>query len=64
MPKPVKSIESMEKWIRKQVAPSLAAVVTARGGDLGVVEDLLHHGKRRMKSSHRIAIEAAKRNRL
>ena len=63
LPKPVKTIEGMERWLRKQVAPSLAAVVTARGGDLGVVEGLLQYGKGRMKSAHRLAIEAAKRNR-
>lgn len=59
LPKPVKTIEGMEIWLRRQVAPSLAAVVTASGGDLDIVDELVNDGKKRMKAAHRMAIEEA-----
>lgn len=58
---PVKTIEDMEIWVKRQVSPTLSALVEARGGDMGVVEDLLAYGQKHMKTTHRMAIEEALR---
>ncbi len=60
LPQPIKTVEKMELWLRKQVAPTLAAVVTAQGGDLQLITTLLTEGRRRWKAQHRAAISAAK----
>lgn len=63
LPQSVKTIEKMELWLRRQVAPSLAAVTLASGGDLGVVEELIRDGQKRFNPAHRMAIEEAIRAR-
>jgi len=59
LPKPqsVKTVEKTENWLRKQVSPSLAMVVAASGGDLSILEDIAIDGRKRLKPTHRIAIE-------
>jgi hypothetical protein len=49
---PVASAEKSLAWLRRQVAPSLAAVHAAAGGDLGMVESLLMEGRSRWKAQH------------
>ncbi len=59
VPQPVKTVEKIESWIRKQVAPSLSALVAGLGGDMGIVDDLINEGRKHWKAAHRIAIEEA-----
>jgi len=43
------SVERVAAWLRRQVAPSLALIVAAAGGNLGVVDALVSDGRRRMR---------------
>jgi DNA relaxase NicK len=56
-PRPVVSAQRVDSWLRRQVTPSLAAVVTRNGGDLGYIEELLNDGKARWKTKHRLLAE-------
>jgi len=60
--KPVRTIEQTEAWLRKQAAPSLAMIVKAKGGDLGIIEDMVIEGGKRLKPVHRMAIEESLRS--
>ena len=51
-PRPVRTMEEVERWLDHSVSPSLAAVVKARGDDLAVVTDLLERGKNRWGPQH------------
>ena len=51
-PVPVRLLEEAERWLETQVAPTLAAVVAARGGDLQTVTDLLTSGRARWGPQH------------
>jgi hypothetical protein len=44
------TLESVEAWLRRQVAPSLALITAAAGGDLAVLMDLLEDGRRRLRA--------------
>jgi len=46
-------LAEVEAWLRQQVAPTLAIVVEARGGDLDYVSAFREDGKRRQKPRHR-----------
>ena len=61
LPQPVRTVEEMESWLRRQGAPTMATLVKAKGGDLGIIEELLEDGGKRLGPAHRMAIEAAQR---
>lgn len=48
----VRDLETVKAWLRMQVAPLLAVLVAAEGGDLAVLSKLTHEGKQRWKSRH------------
>lgn len=54
--KPVVSLERAIGWIRKQVAPTLAAVFAAKGGDLDYLTDVLGNGRARWRETHRLVV--------
>ena len=56
-PLPVRSLDEAERWLETQVAPTLAAVVAARGGDLTTLTDLLANGRARWGPQHLALIE-------
>ncbi len=51
VPKFEKSLEDKKTWIKRQVMPTLAAVILADGGSLEFVEDNLENGLNRMNKS-------------
>jgi phage replication initiation protein len=53
MATPQVTLERAVGWLRKQIAPTLAAVLEAYGGDLAVIHDLIDEGVRRQRSKHR-----------
>jgi hypothetical protein len=53
-PRPVTSAEKVDTWLRRQVAPSLAAMMVRYGGDVEYVGGLMKEGKRRFKTKHRL----------
>ena len=53
----VNTIEKMEKWIRKTVAPTLSALFAAKGGDYDILTNLCVAGRIKWKSQHRLAVE-------
>lgn len=50
------TIVTMGAWVEKAAGPTLAALVTADGGDLGAVLGILYRARSRMKPRHRAAI--------
>lgn len=64
IPSSLITIESMEKWLEKQVAPSLAAVTTAKGGDLSYIESIIEKGRKRLSRAQQTAIAEHIFNRL
>lgn len=50
------TLEDIEKWIEKQVAPTLATIVMAKGGDMEYIYDQLGKGSKRLKAKHRSII--------
>ena len=58
-PRPARTLEEAEAWLRQQVAPTLAIVVEARGGDLDYVSGFLEDGRRRQKPRHRALLASA-----
>lgn len=57
-PHPVRTIDDVRRWLTRQVAPSLATVVAAAGGDIFPLIQLATDGAYRMTAVHR-AIAAA-----
>jgi len=53
-PRPVTSAEKVDAWLRRQVAPSLAAMMVRYGGDVEYVGGLMKEGKRRFRTKHRL----------
>lgn len=49
------------KWVRHQVAPSLALLFQASGGDLDWLMGLMHYGRRRLRPEHWALLEPALR---
>lgn len=47
-----KTIEELEQWIEKQVAPSLATVLIANGGDMDQIMGIVANGQQRLKPKH------------
>jgi DNA relaxase NicK len=52
-PHAVRTLEDVQRWLRKQVAPSLATVVSAAGGDIAPLLELASEGAHRMTAIHR-----------
>ena len=46
-------------WLRNQVAPSIALLLAATGGDLGEITELAREGRTRWKAQHRALLAAA-----
>lgn len=52
------TIEDKKNWIDKQVAPSLAMIYEACGGDLGQIETIITEGRRRLNQrDHALIIQ-------
>ena len=51
VPKYEKTMDEKKTWIKRQVMPTLAAVILADGGSLEFVEDNLENGLSRMNKS-------------
>ena len=49
----VRSVDKSYQWISKQVAPTLAMVLRASGGDLGVFDQLISEGDKRLRPWHK-----------
>ena len=56
-PKQEKTLEDLENWIEKQVAPSLATIVMAKGGDVDFLYEQIAKGKKRMNTKHLSLVE-------
>lgn len=46
------TLEKMENWIDKQVAPTLATIIMAKGGDMEYIYKQLDKGRKRLKAKH------------
>jgi len=58
LPDSQRTLETVKDWLTRQVAPSLALVVKAAGGDVQFVYDLLRDGGRRLGPSHLALLSA------
>jgi len=47
-----KTLDDVYTWINKSVAPSLALLVKASGGDFSIVEDMIIDARKRLKPKH------------
>lgn len=47
------TLEKMENWIDKQVAPTLATIIMAKGGDMEYIYNQLDKGRKRLKAKHK-----------
>ena len=52
-----KGVDRVCAWLKRQVAPSLAAVVAAFGGSVDFIYDLLSSGSGRLSEKHRNMIQ-------
>lgn len=52
----VRSLERTVAWIERQVAPALATVFIAGGGDLDVLLSFVHNGRKRLRWHHRMML--------
>jgi hypothetical protein len=53
---PVRTLASVRQWIQSQVAPLLAVVVAAEGGDVGYLGELAEGGRRRWRKKHHVLL--------
>ena len=51
-----KSIDDMKDWLERQIAPTIAAVLTANEGDLSWLHEIIGKGAQRLSQRHRDAI--------
>lgn len=51
-----KSIDDMKDWLERQIAPTMAAILTAKEGDLAWLHEILGKGAQRLSQRHRDAI--------
>ena len=51
-PQEPRTIEQVDEWLTRQVAPSLAAVVAAMGGDVDYMTNLIAAGRTRWRQKH------------
>lgn len=54
-----KTLEDTKRWLMRQVAPSLAAVIVSEDGDLSFIQSLADSGTRRFSMRHINMIESA-----
>jgi phage replication initiation protein len=54
----VRTLDRVRAWVVKQVAPSLAALLLAAGGDVDCLLSLVNQGRTRLRTSHRIMLAA------
>lgn len=54
--KDVKSIEDMADWVDRQIAPTMAAILTAHEGDLSWLHKIVAKGSKRLTRRHKDAI--------
>lgn len=59
--RPMRTLEDVRHWLRRQVAPSLATVVLAAGGDTAPLLDLVTDGSHRLRALHRAMAAADER---
>lgn len=57
-PKPIRTLDDVRAWLLRQVAPSLATVVLAEGGDIDPLLRLVQNGAPRMRAIHRAMLGA------
>lgn len=51
-----KSIEEMKEWLKKQISPTIAAIMAANEGDTDWLYELIVNGSTRLKAKHKQAI--------
>lgn len=51
-----KSIDDMKDWLEQQIAPTMAAILTAKEGDMVWLHEILGKGAQRLSQRHRDAI--------
>lgn len=51
-----KSIDDMEEWVERQIAPTIAAILTAREGDMDWLHEIISKGAQRLSQRHKDAI--------
>jgi len=51
-----KSIDDMAAWLDRQIAPTIAAILTAYEGDISWLHDIIKNGASRLSQRHRDAI--------
>lgn len=56
-----KSIDEMESWVDKQIAPTIAAILTAKDGEIDWLHQLISKGASRLSQRHKDAIEQYQR---
>jgi len=56
-PQELKTIDDSVRWIDRQVAPTLAAVLLAHDGDIRIFTELLSGGRERLNKNHRRMIQ-------
>ncbi|MBW1606442.1 replication initiation factor domain-containing protein [Lactobacillus sp. Sy-1] len=56
LPEEHPDIDKMQRWIDKQISPTLAAIMTAHDGDMQWLYSLIGQGKGRLKNKHLEAI--------
>lgn len=54
--KEAKTIDEMVEWVDRQIAPTMAAILTAQGGDLAWLRSILASGSQRLSQKHKDAI--------
>lgn len=55
-----KSIDDMTDWVERQIAPTMAAILTAKNGEIDWLHQILSKGATRLSQRHRDAIEQYK----
>lgn len=58
---PDRTIEKTDRWLYKQVAPSLAAMLLANDGDMDLLKDYIENGKKRLKDKDYAMIDRYKK---
>lgn len=51
-----RSIDDMEEWVEQQIAPTIAAILTAREGDMDWLHEIIGKGAQRLSQKHKDAI--------
>lgn len=51
-----RSIDDMEEWVEQQIAPTIAAILTAREGNMEWLHEIIGKGAQRLSQRHKDAI--------